>query len=673
MYRPRSNRSDRRTVRWTRDRSERALTLRRRLTLLVALTIVVPITAVGVTVVNLIGNEIAQRSFDRLRQATAFGQAILGDEGDEVKRLADSLVDDPRLNAGVAAGGPALDQALRRVLADEDLDVAIVQDASGAIAATARRDPEFAAGVQAPDDAELLRTSGRDRAVLGNAPLPGGGTFVVARWLDGLRLRQVARSQEIALSLVDDGRVVASTVAVGPLPSRPLEGEFEASFGDQTRFAVAGDAPSLGLTLLASARPPSGQRQTDLIVIFGLLLIVITVLTVLVGYVVSGLVTRPVEDLVEAALVVSRGDLSQRVDISGDVELATLGRAFNQMTDNLREYVNELEQSRHEFQAAIARLGDVLVSTHDIRGIIDVVLEACALTLRADRSVFFDRVAMPARIRATAAHGGPVPVLELNGTGIAGAAGRLLGPVTYPGTEKLADGEPVAETAMAVPVVSEGRLFGVLGVYGRQGGGVFRGDDVETLQTLARQAEVAIGNVILHDETRRQARTDGTTGLWNRREFELRCRESVKEASRFDEPFGLILADIDDFKQVNDQFDHSTGDAALIGLASRLSEATREIDVVARWGGEEFIVLLPRAGPEGTAVVAERVRSAVAKEPMVDGNKIIPLTVSIGLACHPHDGGTANELFKAADAALLRAKRLGKNRVERARPEEGVA
>jgi diguanylate cyclase (GGDEF)-like protein len=233
--------------------------------------------------------------------------------------------------------------------------------------------------------------------------------------------------------------------------------------------------------------------------------------------------------------------------------------------------------------------------------------------------------------------------------------------------------EPVVSSAVAVPVVSEGRLFGVVAVYGRAGGSLFSDDDVNTLLTLARQAEVAIGNVMLHDETRRQARTDGLTGLANRREFELRCREQVKEAERFGDPFGVLVADIDDFKQVNDRFDHTTGDAALIWVASRLSEATREIDVVARWGGEEFIVLLPRAGAEETAMVAERVRSIVARDPMVDGHKIIPITVSLGFAVHPADGRTAEQLFKTADAALLRAKRLGKNRVEHATTDEGVA
>jgi diguanylate cyclase (GGDEF)-like protein len=279
---------------------------------------------------------------------------------------------------------------------------------------------------------------------------------------------------------------------------------------------------------------------------------------------------------------------------------------------------------------------------------------------------------MPAKIRATAAQSWLVPNLELNGIGIAGSAARTLAPVLYPGPEEPAEGEPATAVAMAVPVVSEGRLFGVIAVYGRSSGGEFREEDVHTLQTLARQTEVAIGNVFLHDETRRQARTDGTTGLWNRREFELRARETVKEATRFEESFGVILVDIDNFKLVNDRYDHSTGDAALIHVASMLSQATREIDVVARWGGEEFIVLLPRAGIEETEVVAERVRSTIEGDPVVYGEHVIPLTVSIGYAVYPEDGATSDSLFKAADAALLRAKRNGKNRAERAIPGEAA-
>ena len=650
-----------------------ALTLRRRLTLLVAMTIIVPITAVGVTVVNLIGNEVDERAYDRLRQGAAFAAALLGEHQAEVVRHTRSLATDPRLTADVATAGDPLEASLRRILADDDLDVAIVTSPEGEVIGAARRDPAFQEGVEVPDDATLAQRRGAGIAIVDRQPLAGGGEITAGRWLDTVRLGRVTRSEEVALTLLAGREVVATTVDLGALPpGADLFGEFESTFDGERRFAVATES-DVGLTVLATARPPAGQSRTQLILILGGLLAALAVLTALVGSVVSGMVTGPVEELMDAALSVSEGDLTRRVEPAGDIELSRLGHAFNKMTDNLQRHVEELEQSRHEFQAAMARLGDVLVSTHDIGGIIDVVLEACTLTLRVDQALFFERVAMPAKIRATAAQSWIVPNLELNGNGIAGAAARELAPVLHPGPVAPAEGEPEANVAMAVPVVSDGRLFGVIAVYGRASGGEFREEDVHTIQTLARQTEVAIGNVFLHDETRRQARTDGTTGLWNRREFELRARETVKEATRFEEPFGVILVDIDNFKQVNDRYDHSTGDAALIHVASMLSQATREIDVVARWGGEEFIVLLPRAGVDETEVVAERVRSMIEAEPVVYGESVIPLTVSIGYAVYDEDGATSDSLFKAADAALLRAKRMGKNRVERARTEEGVA
>jgi two-component system cell cycle response regulator len=654
-----------------------ALTLRRRLTLLVALTIVVPITAVGVTVVNIIGNQGEQRDFERLRLTAGYAQTRLSELHEELARRAAVLVDDPTVARALASGGTdvdGLETTLRRTLSDESIDVLLVTTPDGTVVGGARREPDVAGDEHVPTYEELATASPPPSGVLLASADAAQGRVQTGVWLDAVRLRTLTRSSDVVVAAVSGRKVVASTGPLGALPDRSLQGEFQADFGGGgRRLAVTAEVPAGDTVLLVTSRPESDTSRASLIVLFAALLVVLVVLVILVGYVVSGLVTGPVETLVDAALTVARGDLTKRVDVSGDQELVALGHAFNQMTDNLREYVTKLQQSRTEFQTAIARLGDVLVSTHDIGGIIGVVLEAATLTMRADLSVFYERVAMPARIRASAANGGPVPEIELNGSGIAGAAARTLGPATYPGIDALDAAEPQVSGALAVPVVSEGRLFGVLAVYGRAGDSLFSAEDVDTLQTLARQTEVAIGNVMLHDETRRQARTDGLTGLWNRREFELRAREAVKESDRFSEPFGVVLADIDDFKQVNDRFDHTTGDAALIWLASRLSEATREIDVVARWGGEEFIVLLPRAGREETAMVAERVRAAVAREPMVDGSRIIPVTVSLGYAVHPEDGHDAEELFKAADAALLRAKRLGKNRVEHATTDEGVA
>ena len=655
------------------------LTLRRRLTLLVALAIVVPITVVGVMVVNLIGGEGDARIFDRLRLTAGFAATSLSADRDRLSGAAERIAADPGVAAAVAAADPDLERRLVAALDAEGIDAVVVTDAAGEVIGGISRAPD-GTGADAPTLDDLVADSPPDLALRSRAAA-AFGTVHTIRWIDRSRLEALTRSESTALSLLSPGGdLIASTQDIGTVPAE-VGGEFRARFGAEERFAVSAEVPGSDSRLLASSLADAGRSRESLVAILGLLLLVLLVLVVLIGFVVSGLVTRPVNDLVDAALAVAKGDLSKRVDVRGDEEIVALGRAFNQMTDNLQEYVAQLQQSRADFQSAIGRLGDVLVATHDISGIVDVVLEAATLTLRADLAVFYERVAMPARIRASAARRGTggadtevdLPDLELNGTGVAGAAAKDLMPITFPGNGWLDLAEPVVASAMAVPVVADGRLFGVLAVYGRAHESLFSADDVDTLQTLGRQTEVAIGNVQLHDETRRQARTDGLTGLWNRREFELRAREKVTEAARYEEPLGVVLVDIDNFKLVNDRFDHSTGDAALIWVASRLAEATRESDTVARWGGEEFIILLPRQGLDETAAVAERVRAAVAREPMVEGGKIIPITVSIGFSVRPHDGDTADELFKSADTALLTAKRTGKNRVHHAGADEGVA
>src|SRR4029077_5646301 len=108
--------------------------------------------------------------------------------------------------------------------------------------------------------------------------------------------------------------------------------------------------------------------------------------------------------------------------------------------------------------------------------------------------------------------------------------------------------------------------------------------------------------------------TDGLTGLWNRRLFDLRINEELQRAVRFQEPFGLLLIDLDHFKRVHARFGHQAGDAVLVELARRLTDATREVDVVTRFGGEEFALILPKTPVQGTMRLAAKVREVVGGE-----------------------------------------------------------
>lgn len=628
----------------------------------------------GVTVTNLLSGEVDQRGEDRVALTEAVAKRTITNHESRLEAAATALAGVPGL-VEAASGTGDLAAALESAIRPDDIDVVIVAGADGRVLGEARQPGAYAGGVEAPTASEILAEEDPGLVLTGRAPVEAGDlTLVVGRWLDNDTLEAIARDQRAELAIIAAGRVIAATEPLASTAATAIGGPDErrsVEIGTDTFLVRSTEIPDA--LLVTVVNPPPGTSSVQLLLILGALVVVMLVLVVLVGYVVSGLVTEPIQAVVDAAHAVARGELDQHVEVKGDREVAALGEAFNEMTDNLADHVRRLEESRTQFRVAIARLGDVLVSTHDIDGIIEVVIEACLLTTHAEVAAFYTRVAMPARIRVQSVVGGTLSA-ELNGTGVAGAAARKLAPAVHPGADALDPAEPRVDGAIAVPVRADGRLFGVVAVYGRVGGGAFGEEAVDTVQTLARQAEVAIGNAMLHDEARRQARTDGLTGLWNRREFELRCREAAREADRFGETFGVVVVDVDDFKLVNDRFDHTTGDAALIWLAARLDEATREIDMVARWGGEEFIVLLPRASLEDTEVVSERIRSSVDAAPMTYGTTNIPITVSVGFGAYPIHGSSPAEVFRAADAALLVAKRSGKNRIECAEaPEEAAS
>ena len=646
----------------------RCVTLRRRITLFVALAVVIPITAVVVQMLVLLRNEESQRAAERVETARAAAATTAEYRHQRLDDAVDTAAD--RL-AGVPDA--ELAPALVDLLAFTRIDFLAVFDADGnPVAVVPGRGSELS---PAPSVESLL--DGSTPAMTADAPV-GERRLVGAVWLDGQFLATLAAGEEVDFTVVSDGTAVAGEGA-GKALEVPTGGVGEGTVSGKGVVAGAVAIPGTdGASVVASTQKPSANLFAGPVpVVLGMVLLIIVLLIVLVGYVVSGLVTQPVSELVIAAQAVARGDLDRKVSAKGDVEVATLGRVFNEMTDNLREQIAKLEESRVEFREAVTRLGDVLASTVDLSGIISAVLEVSALTVRADVAVFYDLVASPARVRARAVHSSTelkvTPnELDLNGTGVAGAAARLGDMVSVPGPATLDPLEPRVAAAVAVPLVVGGRLHSVLAVYGKQGGGEFAPADEEMLRMLARQATVAIDNAVLHAEVKQQALTDGLTGLFNRRAFERRCHEELQRAERFNDPMGIVVVDIDFFKKVNDEYDHITGDAALIEVSARLHTAVRDIDTVARWGGEEFAILLPRAGLEETAIVAERIRTLVAAKPLHYNEHVIPLTVSVGYACRPVHSRRQKELVLLADHALQTAKRNGRNRVERAiAPGEG--
>lgn len=217
---------------------------------------------------------------------------------------------------------------------------------------------------------------------------------------------------------------------------------------------------------------------------------------------------------------------------------------------------------------------------------------------------------------------------------------------------------------VCVPLVFQRRIMGILYLddfVPRQ----FDREKLNLLSILASFAAMAIHNATLHKRTKLMAITDALTGLHNHRYFKQYFKQEVGRAKRYHKPFSIIMMDVDDFKSYNDSFGHATGDHLLSIMGSVILRTIRGVDVAFRYGGEEFIVLLPETRLEQAVLAAERLRQAVQSGTAKNhaGLASRGVTVSIGVASYPENADKMDELFNIVDSLLYQAKRCGKNKV----------
>jgi diguanylate cyclase (GGDEF)-like protein len=412
----------------------------------------------------------------------------------------------------------------------------------------------------------------------------------------------------------------------------------------------------------------------------GGLLVAFLLLAVLAAAGVSRALTGQIGTFLDAARRLARGDFAHPVPVSGRDEFAQLGHEFNSMSSQLEATIEEIERKREELEATIRRVGDALATGLDRDGVVALAVrqavDACAAD--AGRAVPLDRGAFHEHRSGRDDPG-------LDGALVA-AERRAFEPQPELGAELLdsVDSEAprprprrasTARTghahALAVPMravvaSSDPEFLGVLSI--ARHGHAFTREEEELLEYLAGQAIVSIENASLHETVGRQAVTDELTGLANARAFRSILDREIERSRRFQTPLGLVMVDLDDFKQVNDRHGHQQGDEVLASVAAVLRDFSRDIDAPARYGGEELAVVLPQTDSDGAALLAERMREAVERlrVPSVDGGEPLRVTASFGVASVPESAADRADLVAAADAALYRAKRGGKNRVERA-------
>ena len=213
---------------------------------------------------------------------------------------------------------------------------------------------------------------------------------------------------------------------------------------------------------------------------------------------------------------------------------------------------------------------------------------------------------------------------------------------------------------MCLPLVAHGQTLGVL-VLDSGRPAAFRPPDTEALQSVADMCAIAIQNANSFERVQQMAEMDGLTGIYNRRHLERRLVAELERMTRYQHGMAVLMVDIDHFKRVNDEFGHLLGDEVLRQISVLFGQSLRKLDVLCRYGGEEFAILLPETTGMNAVNVAEKLRRKIEEHNFAGVPR--PVTVSIGHADFPEHGSTRDELVGAADAALYSAKQGGRNRV----------
>lgn len=387
-------------------------------------------------------------------------------------------------------------------------------------------------------------------------------------------------------------------------------------------------------------------------------------LVVIGAFLMRHLVTRPLRSFFDITRAMADGAYDRRVEVYSNDEIGDLARAFNRMaaavedkTDRLRAF-NEVAlavTSSLSLQEILDRIMGYGMPLTGARGVCIAFHDEATKSFsnwitRGLSNTYVASISFPSGGMGDEVMRGDDYALSSDKPGSA-----------FPLTA--ADRGEGIHSIVCLPLAIEQQRLGVIYFF-RGEGQDFSFEDIELIRTFAYLAARAIQNARLHERTVDLAETDALTGLYNRRKLEQRLREEIQRAQRSTRPLALLLLDIDYFKRINDRHGHATGDSVLKAVAEIFRREVRDVDLVARTGGEEFMFLLPETGGERAQRVAERIRQALADKPVTtaDGEPL-KITASIGIACYPVNANSTEALIANADRALYAAKQGGRNRV----------
>lgn len=394
-------------------------------------------------------------------------------------------------------------------------------------------------------------------------------------------------------------------------------------------------------------------------------------------------VDRPLRDLREAIRKAAAGDFLIRLSADSEKQIGEVQREFNRMVSNVAHLTARKLSTEKDLQAIekevqmkkklqglvqdlslLYEIGQEINQAIDTKTLYEVVANVVRQQLSMDNFSLMEWNPAAGLLTVKAAFGFPdnKDVLETSFRAEEGIAGEVVrrGRMIYvknTATDRMFVHKkvPIRGSLIVVPLKYKGETIGIAN-FGRNKIDAFSLNDMKMLTLVASQVALAIANADLYTKTRELSVTDELTGVYNRRYFGNVLQLEWKRAQRFNRDLSLLMCDVDYFKKYNDTFGHLEGDKILKEIALLLSKNLREVDTVSRFGGEEFILLLPDTDKRGAMAVAEKLRHLVQEN-------LRDITVSIGVANFPDDVKDLDDLIDHADIALYEAKDKGRNRV----------
>lgn len=386
-------------------------------------------------------------------------------------------------------------------------------------------------------------------------------------------------------------------------------------------------------------------------------------LSVIIAYLAYRDTMTPMRALIGAMSRFAGGDLSTRTDIRTKDEFDALGDRFNHMAQSIQEHQERVESFNSLSSLLISSLNPQVLMKDVLDKIIDLT-HSQAGTIYLRESDSDHEVLVP-----FVAYGVDIDAMEyLNfGQGLPGEAAQRKQAIVIRDIPddcrmniNLGIADVMPKEIAILPIVYRDEVLGVMMLASMI---KFRATEISLLESMINQIAIVLENALAHEKVARLSITDTLTGVYNRRHLALRLDEEFSLSQRHHAPLSVLIIDIDFFKKINDEFGHQIGDEALIAVARTLRRSIRDSDLLARFGGEEFVVMLPLAPHTEAMVVAEKLREAVSvcSIPAMGEHRV---TISIGVATVPDLAvSSGDELLGAADRALYRAKEQGRNRV----------